>query len=100
MISVQKLDRLANHLQKLVDLLDQSWHLELHLKIDQSFYMQKIAELSLLKEQMQKNPLDQHLQRRALSHYSCAFLAWRKDHRKLKSPDGPTFRKNPPPAIL
>jgi hypothetical protein len=54
--------------------------LYIHQNINESYYLEKEAELVLLKEQLDEAFLNmQHLQRRVCHHYKDIYGTWRKD---------------------
>lgn len=86
LVSVEKLDKMIVRLAKLVQELDTSFDIGLHNRLDQSFYMQRLEELKLLRMQLEAATLNlQQVQGRVCAHYDYVFKAWREALRKIRS---------------
>ncbi len=84
MVSSEKLDRFITQIQSIVEDLRKHNTLTVHQHINESYYMQKEAELKLLKEQLEESKMKlEATQSRINEHYKNAFFIWRKDVRWL-----------------
>lgn len=52
MTDIQRLNKLLNHLQRFINQLEKLHVLTIHQTINQSYYMQKVAELQLLYDRL------------------------------------------------
>ncbi len=82
----EKLPKLIERMQRLVNYLDARNELTIHRHVDQSFYMQKIEELKTLYTQLEEfrkkiDVLNSHID----NHYKLCFAQWSKDVRLLNT---------------
>lgn len=85
LVSVEKLDKMIAHLSQLVKVLDTSFDLELHRRLDQSYYMQKLEELKLLRTQLEAATVNLHqVQSRVCAHYGTVYKVWREAVRQVR----------------
>jgi hypothetical protein len=83
-VSLEQLDKLILRLEKMLDELNTTQSLAIYRVIDDSFHMQKVAELKLLHTQLSDAMHTfENIQRRAYQHYKAAYCQWRKDVRCL-----------------
>lgn len=83
-MTTEKLDRFLKCIEKLIDDLAANHNLPVHSKINQFYYMQKIEELKLLKEQVEDQVKRlQFVERNLEQEYTHVFTRWSKDARWL-----------------
>lgn len=86
LMSVEKLEKVQERFENMVKTLQSSCSISLHRNVDQFFYMQKVAEFTTLKEQLEAALRTlQDIQQRAYTHYSLAYTVWRKDMRLIRA---------------
>ncbi len=86
-VSVEKLDKMIDRLQRIVHHMNRSLDIDLHRRINQSYFMQKVEELKLLKAQLQEaGAILERVQNRVNEHYPPIYDAWRRDVRNLATP--------------
>lgn len=84
LMSVEKLDKVINHLQEMVHRLDKSFDLQLHKTVDQFYYMQKVEELKFLKDEYEVAIANlKRIQNRLENDYPLIFETWRRDVRSF-----------------
>lgn len=87
-VSVRQLERLIARLEKMLSELNKTQSLALYRVIDDSFHMQKVAELKLLHAQLcDAMHAVENIQKRAYEHYKIAYCRWRGDVRVLRTAD-------------
>lgn len=83
-VSLHQLNRLIRHLENLLNELNQAPGLAIGQVINDSFHMQKVEELKLLRSQLTEAiQTCEAIQVRAFVHYKTAFCHWKKDVRWL-----------------
>ena len=83
-INPGKLEKLENHIRKLVEDLNGKDQLNIRRAINEFYYMQKAEELKILKERCQDAPIiEEILQERVCKNYNEIFCSWRHDVRLL-----------------
>lgn len=84
MVSSIKLDLFIIKIENIVKTLHKHNTLFVHQRVSQSYYMQKEAELKILKEQLEASQnLLEATQSRVNEHYKNLFIQWQKDARWL-----------------
>jgi hypothetical protein len=85
-ISADKIDRFIRLLLKMVRTLQANQNLAIHQHISESFYLQKIEELKLLREQLTEALHNvERIQGRLHDHYKNIYCQWKKDLRWLRA---------------
>lgn len=83
---IQKINQLIALIEKMIRLLNQHGNLAAHQRIDESFYLQKIVELRLVRDQLvQARGHAEVVSQRVHQHYRVVYYAWKRDARWLNA---------------
>lgn len=79
-VTAQQLERLIFRIEKMLTELSMTRSLPVHLRLDDSYHMQKIEELKILSVQLREaEAAFDTVRRRVYAHYKLAYCAWRRD---------------------